>query len=79
MERLLPSMPAVRVTEEGLTRVAHGRGLEHHHFVEEGATQVVDAGTGERWFRVLHPDGRLVAVARATGDDGALHPSIVLN
>ena len=80
MERLLPSMPAVRVTEEGLIRVGHGRGLERHHFVEEGATQVVvDASTGDRWFRVLHPDGRLVAVARATGDNGTLHPSIVLN
>jgi hypothetical protein len=37
------------------------------------------ASTGERWVRVLHPDGRLVAVAQGDGDDGALHPSIVLN
>jgi len=80
MEALLPWMPAVRVTEDGLARVGHGRRLERHHFVEEAPAQVViEASTGMRWVRVLHPDGRLVAVAQATGDEGALHPSIVLN
>jgi tRNA pseudouridine55 synthase len=94
VERLLSSMPAVRVTDEGLLRVSHGRVLDPRHFVRESVPDAPGSESDaahrpERWVRLLHPDGRLVAVARlvrrgpedeggADATSGALHPSVVM-
>jgi tRNA U55 pseudouridine synthase TruB len=73
-DRLLPSLPVVRLSEEGAMRASHGRTLEPRHFSAEA---VVGADAG-RWVRLLHPDGRLVGIAEAAAGAQVLHPSIVL-
>ena len=68
----LPHLPAVRITESGLTRAVHGNplgpgDLEGRRVPPAGATGPV---------RLLAADGRLVALAHSRG--GALHPVTVL-
>ena len=65
MERLLPSLPAVMVTDDGRNRVAHGQEIE---------------GTAEAsgWVRVTDREGRLLAMARTGSRPGFLHPAVVL-
>jgi tRNA pseudouridine55 synthase len=75
VERLLLSMPGVRVNEEGLLRVAHGRVIDSRHFLVEGPAGETRT---EQWVRVLAPGGKLVAVARAEGPADTLHPSVVM-
>ena len=90
MERLLPSLPAVTVTSEGLMRVSHGRMLDAGHLATPGpkdpAYEPRRAGPMDpphpsdppEWVRVLDPSGTLVALATAAGSTGSLHPSVVL-
>jgi tRNA U55 pseudouridine synthase TruB len=79
LERVLLSMPGVRVTEEGAVRVAHGRAIDSRHFFAEGASGVAMRDQrADRWVRVLDPGGRLIAVARADVPADALHPSVVM-
>jgi tRNA pseudouridine55 synthase len=65
LERLLPSLPAVTVTDDGRSRVAHGQEIE---------------GTAEasNWVRVTDREGRLLAMARTGSRPGFLHPAVVL-
>ena len=65
MDRLLPSLPAVTVTDDGRNRVAHGQEIE---------------GTAEAsgWVRVTDREGRLLAMARTGSRPGFLHPAVVL-
>ena len=72
MERLLPALPAVIVTAEGVRRVSHGRELEQGHY------EPAVAGAPD-WVRLLDDGGQLLALAAPGQSPGSLHPSIVLN
>ena len=71
MERLLPEIPGVRLNERGTSRVSHGAWVGPAEFVHEG--QPISEGK----VRLLDDDGRLLAIANASGD-GLLHPAVVL-
>jgi tRNA pseudouridine55 synthase len=77
---LLPGLPAVRLTDEGLRRVAHGREVgiaqmqDPAGLLESGDPESAPDGP---WVKMLGPDGRLAAVGRVS-QGGTLHPSIVL-
>lgn len=70
MERLLPALPAVRVTGEGRHRVAHGQALGPAHLTDRPP-----APTG--WTRLFDDEGRLLALATPK-PGGVLHPALVL-
>jgi tRNA pseudouridine55 synthase len=74
LERLLPSMPGLRLTDEGVQRVSHGRAVDPRHLTAAAGDWAGDGG----WVRLLHPDGRLVALAEVGPHAGTLHPSIVM-
>lgn len=71
---LLPALPSVRLTAEGAALAARGGFVGPSH-LEEGRPVPL----GGR-VKLLHPDGRLVAIAepRPGGVAGLLHPGIVL-
>ena len=72
LNALLPGMPTVSLTVEGLRRALNGNTLAPAHL--EGP---FSAGSPERRIRVLDGSGRLVSVAE-TRADGLLHPLLVL-
>ena len=65
LDRLLPSLPEVTVTDEGRTRVSHGQEVEG------------TAGAAG-WVRLTDSQGSLLAMARAGSRQGFLHPAVVL-
>ncbi len=73
---LLPSLPAITLTAEGASLAARGGFIGPSH-VSEAARL---AGLSRGRVRLLHPDGRLVAIAepRTGGGAGFLHPGVVL-
>ena len=81
---LLGSLDAVRVTEEGRTRVVHGRDLRAEHLQPAAAIgQPFSQGSGggssgAQWVRIMDDGGALVALATVRANDGALHPAVVL-
>lgn len=82
LEKLLPELPAVRVTSAGAKRVSHGNFLAPSDVATSGPVPVSGEGppkttTGPLLVRVIDGDGRLLAIADA-GADGVLRPSIVL-
>jgi tRNA pseudouridine55 synthase len=81
MEDVLPDLPAVRVNAAGAERTAHGNFLRMRDLAETGPVPDFPPAGGESGtgpvFRVLGPDGRLLAIA-VGGTDGVLRPSIVL-
>ena len=76
MEELLPRMPGIRVTDEGLQRVSHGRELEARHLI--GAIDARADLAIQPYTRLLDADGHLLALATSGGTPGSLHPSVVL-
>lgn len=75
-DRLLPELPAVRLSEGGRQHVAHGRRLGPDDYCPETPGQpAVAAGT---WLRLLDVTGALVALAQPDEGGRVLHPSIVL-
>ena len=72
MEQLLPAVPAIHLTDEGLVRVSHGRAAE-----ASDLTETAPQGAG-KWVRLLDPGGALVALAIPGETPGSLHPSVVL-
>jgi tRNA pseudouridine55 synthase len=86
MERLLPSLPAVVLTDEGVARVSHGRELEPEHFtfrLKPEATGAVASASRRKddpgWIRIFDSAGRLAALGSPGRRPGSLHPAIVLN
>ena len=75
---LLPGLPAVTLTLEGALLAARGGFIEAAH--TSGTTALPTSGR----VRLLHPDGRLVAIAEPRAVVGlgpirqVLHPNIVL-
>jgi tRNA pseudouridine55 synthase len=72
MEDLLPGMPAVTVTAEGLARVSHG---QHVRPVDLAGPQ--PSGAAE-WVRLLDAGGALVGLGTPQRPSGFLHPEVVL-
>jgi len=77
LERLLPWLPALSMTEEGASLAARGGFLSVSHLQDARAWPA--AGK----VRLFHPDGHLVAIAepRASGPSPVLpflHPGVVL-
>ena len=82
MDRLLPGLPAVVLTERGAERAAHGNTLSPQDIAHPlpagtlpGAARG-DSGEGTR-IRLFDPQGVLVAIAQ-TRSAGFLHPAVVL-
>ena len=73
MGSLLPSIPAVVVSDQGARRAAHGNPLRVADIVPAAGLPLPNTGR----VRVLDERGRLLAVADRRGD-GTLHPKIVL-
>jgi tRNA U55 pseudouridine synthase TruB len=85
MEELLPGLPSVRVTDEGLQRVSHGRELDGRHLAEGADSLPPPAPAGLRpgapeahYVRLMDGGGRLLALATNGTAIGSLHPSVVL-
>jgi tRNA pseudouridine55 synthase len=72
LERLLPDLPAVRLTEEHARRAVHGNEIP----VPPGPGCPEVAGAAA--VRLLAPDGSLLGMARPAGRPGFLHPAVVL-
>ena len=74
LSQLLPSLPALTLTEKGALLAAKGGFISTAHL--DGSQAVPAAGK----VRLLHPDGHLVAIAeqRPAGPAGFLHPGVVL-
>jgi tRNA pseudouridine55 synthase len=70
LNRLLTTMPAAHLTDEGRLRVAVGRQLEQIH-----TSSGVPDGP---WVRLLDREGDLVAIAQPGDLPGSLHPAVVL-
>ena len=68
LDGLLPSLPSVRLTDEGRIRVSHGREIR-----ADGLT-----GSRDAWVRLLDESGHLVALAQPGDGPGSLHPAVVL-
>ena len=73
LSRMLPGLPPVVLTPEGVRRVAHGRDLGPDE-IEKGARPLF-AHPG--FVRLLGPEGELVGIAEPA-PSGLLHPSVVL-
>jgi tRNA pseudouridine55 synthase len=80
MNHLLPKLPAARLTDEGRTRVLHGRDVDDAHLWREGEDGL-ENGRAE-WVRLVDEAGQLLALgtpaAGKTGGRRALHPTVVL-
>lgn len=74
LERLLPSMPSVRLGREGRKRVAHGQLLGAAHVLEARATSHPPGA----WFRLIDDEGQLVALGTVDPTGEFLHPAVVL-
>jgi len=80
---MLPALPSVVLTEEGVTRVLHGQDLRPHDQLSTLKSELStrnsqpSALSPEPFVRLLNARGELLAIAEPTGS-GALHPSVVL-
>jgi tRNA pseudouridine55 synthase len=70
--RMLPELPACRLTHDGARRVVHGQD------VRPVDINGPPAAAGVRLVRLLGPDGDLVAVGEPSEATGLLHPLVVL-
>jgi tRNA pseudouridine55 synthase len=79
MDRLLPQLPAVVVSDLGAKRTGHGSALRpgdvHGPFPEAGGTS--GEGSDERRLRIVDSAGTLLGLAEPRRD-GLLHPVVVL-
>jgi tRNA pseudouridine55 synthase len=75
MERLLPDVPAVTLTRDGVARASHGNAVGVRDLV--GAGGIGPSGPTNVRYRLLDSAGRLVGIAESRAG-GLLHPTIVL-
>jgi tRNA pseudouridine55 synthase len=77
LDELLPGMPVVRVTDEGRSRVTHGRELGREQTADRGTNRDVDENAAG-WVRLIDARGQLLAIGRAADVPGVFHPAVVL-
>ena len=73
MDALLPHLPAVSLTVDGLRRAAHGQDLRPDDW---GGTPLAEPRS-RSLVRLLSPDGKLVGLAEPAKIVGFLHPAVV--
>jgi len=89
LDRLLPEMPAVTVSETGRSRVSHGQLLLPSHYAvlprsasllppDLGHPAIGEGPAPGGWTRLFDAAGALVGLAEPGVEPGALHPAIVL-
>jgi tRNA pseudouridine55 synthase len=74
IDRMLPSMQSVTLTDEGVLRAVHGRDVGRSEMAD-GASAPFGAPAVVRLVDEL---GRLVAIAEPSSVPGVLHPAVVL-
>jgi tRNA pseudouridine55 synthase len=79
LERALDDLPALVLTEAGLTRALHGNEVEPGNYRPPPSSgDPASAGSSAGAVQLLDPAGHLVAIARPTDRPGVLHPAVVL-
>ena len=88
LDRMLPGLLAVVLTDAGAQRVAHGRNLGSADIAEGGGERGVRIPVSARHVgleapapqcvRLMTQGGRLLGIAEPTETPGLLHPSVVL-
>lgn len=86
LRRLLSGFPAAQVTDEGRSRISHGRQLDAQHFALPAPQDPADGEpvvrernyTATEWVRLLDSEGSLLALGTPGMAPGSLHPSVVL-
>lgn len=73
VRRLLPGLPAVRVTAQGRSYVAHGRELKAGDY-----DAIHDSRDPAAWVRIVDEAGALIAVGTQGTSSDSLHPTVVL-
>jgi tRNA pseudouridine55 synthase len=74
LDRMLPSLQSVTLTDEGVLRAVHGRDVGR----SEMAAGSEAPGGSPTVVRLVDELGRLVAIAEPSGVPGVLHPAVVL-
>jgi tRNA pseudouridine55 synthase len=74
IDRMLPWLQSVTLTDEGVLRAVHGRDIGRS---EMAAGAAAPAGA-RSVVRLVDELGRLVAIAEPSGVPGVLHPAVVL-
>jgi tRNA pseudouridine55 synthase len=72
VSRMLPDLPACRLTRDGVRRAVHGQD------VRPVDCEKPPANPGARFVRLIGADDDLVAVGEASGAGGVLHPLVVM-
>ena len=80
LDRLLPDLPRVRLTETGRVRVSHGQPVDARHMADgpSGAGISEGAAGPGAWVRLFDERNQLVAMAQPGSAPGSLHPAVVL-
>ena len=79
LERMLPNLPAVVLSPDGVRRAVHGRDLGQADADREFSDVLAAQNSSASFYvRLLDVEGRLVGVATRSGTPGLLHPSVVL-
>ena len=73
MEALLPDVPTLHLTAEGVTWTRHGRELGPRQLADAPLTPLPPL------VRLLSPEGRFVALADRAETPGFLHPAVVFS
>jgi tRNA pseudouridine55 synthase len=76
LDRLLTGFPAVRLTDEGRTRISHGQEVGRAHLRPE--TLAASDTFAAQWVRLLDGEGHLLALGTPREAQGSLHPAVVL-
>jgi len=84
LARMLPGLPVVTLTSDGVRRATHGRDLGPGDLEPGSGTSVRSAAESPSphpqspgFVRLLAPDGNMIGIATTTAS-GVLHPSVVL-
>jgi tRNA pseudouridine55 synthase len=82
LDEMLPYLPTVRLTEEGVKKVRTGRDVVKSD-VDGDVPSVLEGGgqpewTPEAWYRLVDPMGHLLALGQPARSHSLLHPSLVL-
>jgi len=87
LAQMLPGLPSVTLTPEGVRLAMHGRDLGSGDFENRAGLGIGDSGFESQspnpdsrplHIRLLGPAGDLVGIATPAEASGALHPSVVL-